>query len=190
MNLQAQVEPKKRLFTIEEYHKMAETGILGEDERVELIGGEIFEMPPIGPLHASCVDDLNEMLVQQLAGKAKVRVQNPVHLTAHSERYPDIAIVRRREDSYHTENAKAEDVLLIIEVADTTLKSDRETKIPEYAQAGIPEVWLVDLQNKKIEVHHKPLQGDYQTIQKFQKGQEVVSPTVSDFKVKVDDIIK
>jgi Uma2 family endonuclease len=133
-----EVAATRRRFTRAEYHRMAETGILGEHDRVELIRGEIVQMSPIGPRHAAFVDNLNQLLVTRLAGRAIVRVQNPVALADDTEPQPDLVILRRRPVPYKEREPYGEDTLLVIEVADTSLAYDRTTKLRLYAEAGIP----------------------------------------------------
>jgi hypothetical protein len=154
--------PVRRKLTVNDYHKMAAAGILTEEDRVELIEGELIDMAPIGSLHADYVDRLNELLVSQVHGKFRVRIQNPVQLGDYDEPEPDIVIAQKR--SYREAHPGPQDLLLLIEVADTTLKYDRDIKIPLYARCGIPEVWLIDIQNKRLEIHRQPGREGYQQI--------------------------
>ena len=149
------VQLKRRLITVEEYHKMGEVGIL-QESGIELINGEIIEMSPIGSKHAATVDKISSLLTIQLEGKAIVRVQNPVVISAFSEPEPDISIVKYRNDFYTNQLPNAEDALLIIEVADTSIEYDREVKLPIYAEAGIPEYWLIDLAGRQVEAYSEP----------------------------------
>jgi Uma2 family endonuclease len=142
-NLPATVTTRR--FSVDEYHRMAEAGVLQPTERVELIEGKIVQMAAIGSRHAECVDRLNRILVQGIEDRGTVRVQNPVRLSDHSEPEPDIALVRPRPEGYADRHPGPDDALLIVEVADTTLTLDREVKMPLYARAGIPECWTVDL---------------------------------------------
>src|SRR5262249_20774684 len=159
-----EVAATRRRFTRAEYHRMAEVGILGEDDRVELIRGEIVEMSPIGRRHVAFVDNLTQLLVLRLAGRAIVSVQNPVVLTDDTEPQPDLAIRRLRAVPYKDREAFAEDVLLLIEVADTSLRYDRSTKLRLYAEAGIPESWLVDCAAESVEIYRTPLAGGYRDV--------------------------
>jgi Uma2 family endonuclease len=129
---------------------MARAGILPEDSRVELINGEIIDMAPIGSRHAAAVKQLTRILNRAVGDTAIVSVQDPIHLDPHTEPQPDLALLRPRDDFYKTAHPRAADVLLVIEVADTSLHYDREIKIPLYARHGISEVWLVDLLNNRI----------------------------------------
>ena len=154
----------RRLFTREEYHLMAEVGILKPTDRVELIRGEIIRMSPPGRRHVAFVDNLNQLLVLRLAGRAIVSVRNPVVLSDDTEPQPDLAIRRRRAVSYKDREAFADDVLLLIEVADSSLSYDRSTKLRLYAEAGIREYWVVDCTAESIEVHRAPEPGGYREV--------------------------
>ncbi|GIW50689.1 MAG: hypothetical protein KatS3mg081_0044 [Gemmatimonadales bacterium] len=153
------VQLMKRRFTVAEYHKMAEAGILGEDDRVELLEGELVAMAPIGSRHATCVRRLNYLLSRGVGERAIVDVQNPIRLSEYSEPQPDLALLKPRPDFYAAAHPGPEDVLLVVEVAETSADYDREVKIPLYARAGIPEVWLVDLAGAQIETFRQPAQG-------------------------------
>ncbi len=154
--------PTRRRFTVEEYCAMAEAGILAEDERVELLDGEIFVMPPIGPPHEDGTTRLSRDLVLRLGDRAWVRVQNSVRLNDYGLPEPDIAVVRFRND-YHRNRPTPADVLLVIEVADSSLRRDREMKLPHYAAAGIPEVWIANVPARQVEAFHDPVDGVYQS---------------------------
>jgi Uma2 family endonuclease len=139
----------RRRFTVHDYHRMAEAGILHEDDRVELIEGEVVEMTPIGGRHASCVAELTWLLSRQIGDELRLCVQNPVRLGEHGEPQPDLAVIRARD--YKGSLPGPEDVMLLIEVADTSLSYDREVKLPLYARAGIAEAWLVDLSEEVVD---------------------------------------
>ncbi len=179
-------EVKKHLFTVEEYHKMGEAGIFGEDDRVELIDGEIVEMTPIGWRHANCVNDLNMLLVRFASDRYVVSVQNPLTISEHGEPQPDLVLLKRRP---HGRLPAPEDVLLVIEVSDTTLAYDRNIKLPRYARAGIPEVWIVDLQNQTIEVHASPEGERYARVRRYGREDELRSETVPDLILPVGEIL-
>lgn len=142
---------------------MGEAGVFPPDARLELIEGELYEMPPIGPAHAGIVKRLNRVFDRQIGDAAIVAVQDPVILDLHSEPQPDLALLRFRDDFYTSAHPHAEDVLLLVEVADTTLRFDRDTKIPLYAATGIPEVWLIDVAGRSLDVFRYPEGGDYKT---------------------------
>ena len=154
--------PTRRRFTVEEYCAMAEAGILAEDERVELLDGEIFVMPPIGPPHEDGTTRLSRDLILRLGDRSWVRVQNSVRLNDYALPEPDIAVVRSRDD-YHRNRPTPADVLLVIEIADSSLRRDRELKLPHYAAAGIPEVWIANVSARQVEAFHDPVDGVYQS---------------------------
>ena len=143
-------------FTLEEYHRLGETGILHEDDRVELIEGELIDMAPIGHFHA----DLTSLLIRRLGYPTENRaipwVQNPIHLGPRSEPEPDFALLRPRPNGYRAALPTAADVLLLVEIADKSLRYDREVKIPLYARHAIPEYWIVNIREKQIEIHLDP----------------------------------
>ncbi len=143
---------------------MAEVGILKEDDRVELIDGEIIPMTPIGPQHAACVDWLTRLLIQRVSADIVVHVQNPLQLTNNAELYPDLALLRPKANRYRDRAPCPEDVLLVIEVSDTSLETDRSDKVPRYAEAGIPEVWLVDLNRQEVHIFRDPSGNQYRTF--------------------------
>ena len=147
--------PRHRL-TLGEYHRLGEVGILGEDDRVELLEGQLVDMSPIGPRHALAVDALNEALLLAVAGRAGVRVQNPIELDGTTEPHPDIALVRRPWRGYPNTHPRPEDIFLLVEVADTSLETDRGAKLELYARAGIRECWIVDLTTNLVIVYRNP----------------------------------
>ncbi|QYX29811.1 Uma2 family endonuclease [Sphaerospermopsis torques-reginae] len=167
------VQLLRHQFTVKQFHKMAESGILSENDRVELIRGEMIDMSPIGTRHSGCVLFLTNLLALLLGGRALINVQNPVELDEISEPQPDIALLKPRPDFYRNSHPQPEDIFLIIEVADTTVKYDRQVKIPLYAEANIPEVWLIDVNQEIIEVYRHPHQGIYQYIQTLEKNQSL-----------------
>ncbi len=179
--------PRHR-FDVKEYHRMGEAGLLTEDDRVELIRGEIVDMNPIGVPHMNCVTKLNHMLVEQARGRYLVSVQNPVGAADDSEPQPDFSLLRelpKRADGPPSEG----NVLLVIEVSDSTLAYDRNVKLPLYAETGMPEVWIIDLQNKKVEVYSEPSPDGYKATRIFAAGEEVRSATIEDLSVPVDEVM-
>ena len=152
-------ETKLRLFDVDEYYAMAEAGILSEDDRVELLAGEIVAMAPIGSMHADCVDRLTRLLITEVGQRAVVRVQNPVRLGDRTEPQPDLVLVNWRD--YSSAHPGPEDVLLLIEVSDTSVHLDRNVKLPLYAKSGIREVWVVNLPAKSVEVYSEPSGSEY-----------------------------
>lgn len=153
-----------RRFTVDQYHRMIEANIIGENDRVELVDGWIVEMSPIGPPHMTCVSLLAAALQERLPRGWTVRVQGPVTL-ANSEPEPDIAIVRGSIRDYVRRHPSGDDIGLIIEVADTSLQLDRQQKLPQYAAAGIPEFWIVNLIDRCVETYRKPVGLRYETHQ-------------------------
>lgn len=176
-------------FTIAEYHRITEAGVLTEDDRVELIDGEIVQMAAIGPRQAACVNRLAEFLSDKVRKLAIVSVQNQVALNEYSEPEPAITLLKRRADFYAQSHPTPAGVLVAIEVVVTTVESDRGVKLPIYARAGIPEAWLVDLYNDHIEIHTQPASGVYQQVRIILGGQEVISETIPQLKLKADDIL-
>jgi Uma2 family endonuclease len=162
-------------FTVKEYHRLGELGILHEDDRTELLEGKIIDMTPIGSKHASVVNRLNNMLIEKLRGMVIVSIQNPIDLNEYSEPEPDIAILKPRKDFYSQNHPRPEDILFIIEVSDTSLDYDRSVKIPLYAKAGIQEVWLVDVIENVLEIYYDPSQGDYGSVMK-RRHDQTMSP--------------
>lgn len=170
-----EVASARRLFTRKEYHRMGEVGILKPTERVELIRGEIVTMSPPGRRHVAFVNNLNELLVIRLAGRAIVSVQNPVALAADTEPQPDLALFRRRSVPYKEAEATGEDVFLLIEVADSSLRYDRSTKLRLYAEDGVPEYWVIDVDAEAVEVYRAPEGGVYRDVSRVD-GAGFVSP--------------
>lgn len=159
-----EVDRARRLFTVEEYHRMAEVGILKPTDRVELIRGEVVHMSPPGRRHIAFVDNLTQLLVPRLAGRAIVSVQNPVIMARDSEPQPDLSVLRRRPTPYKEAQATSADVVLLIEVAETSLRYDRTAKLALYAEAGVPEYWVVDCSGETVEVHRTPADSGYREV--------------------------
>ncbi len=183
------VQLLRRKFTVEQYHKMLESGILTEDDRVELIRGEVIEMSPIGTKHAACVNRLINLLVQLLGKRVIVAAQNPIRLNDNSQPQPDVALLKPRDDFYVTAHPQPQDIFLLIEVADSTIEYDQEQKIPLYAEANIIEVWLVDINEQIVEVYQQPTAAGYQHIQKFASGQTLSILGLSDVNISVNEIL-
>jgi len=164
-------EPQPRRFTADEFHRMIAAGIFGEDDRLELLQGEIIKMTPIGPRHAGCVTRLTTVLGKIIAEHALLSVQNPVQLDDRTELYPDIVLLKPRADGYSQSLPRPQDILLLIEVADATLKLDRSVKVPQYGRVGIAEVWLFDLESKQVYVHTDPVPSGYRAIRQISAGE-------------------
>lgn len=176
-------------ITVEMYHLMNERGYFDDDDRVELVDGEIFDMSPIGNLHARCVDFLTKYLVTTLADGFIVRVQNAVTLDPFSEPQPDFSIVRFRSDFYISGLPQSSDVEVVFEVADTSLAFDGRRKFPRYAGTGIPEAWLVDLKSQRVEIHSKPSGERYELVTVLQRGQMATSTVIPKISLPVNDIL-
>ena len=175
-------------ISVADYHRIHEAGILGEDDRVELIDGEVRVMSPIGSIHAAMVNRYAQLLFSLVGQTAIVSIQNPIQLNDKSEPQPDIALLRYREDFYQKATPTAADVLLIIEVSDSTLIYDRSEKLPRYALAGIPEVWLTDVIGEVIERYADPNGDQYATKQTFKRGQTINVLTLPTINLSVDRI--
>jgi Uma2 family endonuclease len=183
------IQVTRRLFTVEEYHSIARAGILGEDDRVELIEGEITEMTPIGSRHAAVVDRLNQLFSRHPDVNAIIRVQNPIRLGEHSEPQPDLALLRPRLDFYFPAHPGPEDILLVIEVAETSADYDRVIKVPLYARGRILEVWLVNLEGEAIEVYQRPSAEGYHEVKTLRRGDHLSPGSFPDLKLRVEEIL-
>ena len=166
-------QPHPYHWSVQEFHQLAEKGIFNEDDRIELISGELLEMAPIGSDHAGHVKQLNRFFNQRLADKVIVSVQDPIILDDDSEPQPDLALLRWRDDFYKPANPSAADVLLIIEVSDSTIEFDRNTKVPLYASHNIPEVWIINLNKRRVETYRKLRDGEYSEIAHHHEGKIV-----------------
>lgn len=164
------VEVTRRRFTADEYHEMARVGILHEDDRVELIDGEILAMSPIGTRHVGVVNRLTSFFITTLGRSAVVQPQGSVRLSFNTEPQPDLALLRYRSDFYDTKHAGPDDILLIIEVADSSLRYDRTVKAELYARLGIVEYWIADLGSNAIIRHLDPVDGHYRRVESIPAG--------------------
>jgi len=178
-----------RRFTVDEYHRMAEAGILTEDERVELLDGWIVPMSPIGSPHAGCVNRLTRLLTGLLRDSAVVSVQNPVVLNDLWEPEPDVAVLDFRADGYSQAHPRPPDVRLIVEVADSSTEKDRRIKLPAYAEALVPEVWLVNLPAERIEVYQDPAAGRYATRRIIGRGASLSPLRLPDVALAADEVL-
>lgn len=175
-----------RLFTVDEYYRMAEVGILGPDERVELLEGEIVPMNPIGSPHAWCVKRIVAIFAPR-SGQILLSVQDPLRLDGHSEPEPDVVLLR--PDVPQNRHPQPEDVLLVIEVADSSLVRDRQTKAPLYARFNIPEYWIVDLTTQRVEVYRDPSPAGYRSVRLIGRGDTVNPLFAPDLIVDVATIL-
>ena len=180
----------RRRFTIEEYHRMGEAGILAHDERLELIAGHIVVREPVGSRQAGTVDRLTRLWTSRLGERAIVRVQNPVALPDEaSELQPDLMLLTPRADFYTGAHPTAPDVLLLIEVADTSLLLDRRVKMPLYARGGIREAWLCDLTTRRIDVHGDVTAGRYASVRTLTASQRLTVAAFPDITVTVAELL-
>lgn len=180
--------PKK--FSIEEYHRLTEIGFFQEDDKVELIKGEILEMAAKGTPHVVCCTKLNKELLKLINNEAIIRSQDPVSLLSGSEPEPDLVIVKNREDDYLSGHPTEKDIILIIEIADSSLKYDQEVKLPLYAEAGINHYWLFNLREQHLESYSLPYQkinGDYGYSRReiYLPNQEINLPSFNDLKLEL-----
>lgn len=179
----------KHSFTAEEFERIGKAGIFRQGARLELIEGEIFEMSPIGSPHAACVNFLSRLLNRLFGDNHIVAPQNPVRLNDTSEPQPDICLLRWRDDFYRDAHPGPADVLLLIEVADTTVLTDRSVKVPLYARAGIAETWLVNIPEERIEIYSDPAGDAYQRTEVFGRDAEARSHTVEGLAVRVGELL-
>ncbi len=183
------VQVTRHRFTVADYERMGQVGIFSEDERLELVCGEVIQMSPIGERHAACVDFLTQLITLRLRRGAIVRVQNPIRLDDYSEPQPDIAVLKHRDDFYRDAHPRPDDVLLVIEVSDSTLEYDRKVKVPLYARAGISETWVVNLPEERVEAYADPTGGTYQTANSYARSDEVLSHTLASLRISVSEVL-
>ena len=181
--------PTRRRFTVAEYYAMADAGILSENDRVELLDGDLIVMPPIGDWHAASVDLFTNILPPSLQGRAIVRVQNPTRLDNNSEPQPDVMLLRWRDDFYRNGHPAPGDVLLLIEVADSSAEFDRTVKLAAYARAGIPELWIVARPERRIEAYIDPTGDSYATARHFGPSESIAPQAFPDIVLEVARII-
>ena len=184
--------PATRRFTVDDYYKMAEVGILREGERVELMDGEIVKHATVSPRHAARTDCLARLGIERFAGAARTRIRSPVRLSRYSELEPDIALARPEQDrgrSYRVEHPTAEDVLLIVEVADSSLDYDLGRKARLYARHGIPELWVLDQRNDRLVLHREPTPRGYAAVSTLERGESVSPLAFSEMAFTVDELL-
>ncbi len=181
------VLPARHKLDVDTYHRMAEAGIFGGEKRIELIDGDLIDMAPIGQGHAAIVNGLTEAFVIACAGRAIVSPQNSVRIDRSSEPQPDLAVLRRRADFYATgEPPGPADVLLLVEVADSSLRFDRTVKLPLYARAGVAEFWLVDLKRRVVDVHRTPAGDGYADASTCRAGDRLALALAPEIVVRLD----
>jgi Uma2 family endonuclease len=181
--------PQKHKVSVSEWRKMGKSNIFPPEARMELIKGEIIDMAPIGPSHAACVKNLIELVANQKGKAAFINVQNPIQLSNFSEPEPDFVLLRPSPTLYKKGHPTAVDILLLIEVSDTTVKHDREVKIPLYAKDGIVECWRVDLNEFQVEVYLNPTANGYTSQRIFESGQTLIPLQLPHIKIPVSDIL-
>jgi len=183
-----ETEVTKKLFTVDEYYSMAAAGIIGPDERVELVDGEIIQMSPIGHRHGVRVVRASTLFFRALDRKAVISTQGTLRLNKRTEFEPDLVVYKPRADFYASGRAKPADVLLVVEMADSSLSYDRKIKIPLYAAANIPEVWIQDIKNDLLLVYRDPRDKNYAISLELQRT-EFVSPTsFPEIRFSIDDL--
>lgn len=183
------VQIARRHFNVTEYYRMTEAGILSESDRVELIDGEVIEMSPIGSRHAGCVNRLTMLLTGKLGQAAILSVQNPIRLDEYSEPQPDLCLLQPRADFYAQAHPTSADVLLVSEVADSSAGFDREVKLPLYAQASVPEVWIINLPADTVEIYVQPSGGNYQKSRELKRGELIDSETLPQLSLAANAVL-
>ncbi|MBA2447559.1 MAG: Uma2 family endonuclease [Chloroflexi bacterium] len=186
------LQPTKRLFTVDEYYRMAKAGILGEDDRVELIEGEIVQMSPIGPRHAGRVDRLNHLLGERFGEVAWIRIQNPVRLSNRSEPEPDLALLRperERDRPYESAHPTPADTLLVVEVAESSVEYDLGRKARVYARHGIAELWVLNLRTERLFVYRDATPRGYATSRILARGESISPLAFPEILLTVDEIL-
>lgn len=183
------VEPQVWRWTSEHFEAAAAAGVFGEKERVELLDGEVYEMAPIGNRHWVTTTRAQYALMERLARRALVSIQNAVVLGDLTEPQPDISVIRPGFERYTEANPGIDDVLLLIEVADTTLVFDRRKKIPLYARAGVSEAWIVDVNGETIEVYRDPGPDGYRDVRSYHRGDVISLLAFPDLTIPVDEIL-
>ena len=182
--------PAQHRFNVRAYYRMAESGVLPPDSRVELLNGRIFDMSPIGPAHGGTVKRLSRIFNALANGRWLVSTQDPVRLDDHSEPEPDVALLQPSPDDYTSRHPRSEEVFLLIEVSDSTLEYDREEKLPAYGRAGVAEVWIVNLNEPSLEVYRDPHFNGYSSKSVLGAGDQVAPQAFSDVLVSVGELLR
>jgi Uma2 family endonuclease len=181
--------PRRHRFTVADFYRMGEAGIFHEDSRVELIDGEIIDMSPIGSRHMRAVNRLNKIFVGLAGDAAIVSVQNPIDLNDHGLPQPDVVLLRPREDEYVGATPTARDVLLVIEVADSSLNYDLKTKAGEYGAAGIPDYWVWDVDGDAVLVHRDPSPDGYRSVRTHRRGMTLAPLAFPEHALAIDALL-
>ena len=182
--------PAKDHISVEEYYRMAETGVLDSDARVELIDGKICDMSPIGLFHGGVTDFLTQLFVLAAKGRWVTRVQNPTRLHNFSEPQPDLMLLKPSANFYRKGHPGPEDVFLLVEISDSSLDKDRNIKLPGYARAGIAEVWIVDLNEQSIEVYRQANYAGYGEKTILREGDKASPQSFPDAVVDVAELLQ
>ena len=182
-------KPVRRRLTADDFDQMCSAGILTADDRVELIDGELIEMPPMGPPHTGIVNRLAKILFSRVGDAAELRVQSSVRLSNHTQPEPDLAVVKPDPRHYLLRHPRPADILLAIEVADSSLDYDREQKVPRYAAAGVAEVWLVDVGQKQVIIYSAPSSGGYVHSRTVAWVEEIVATRVEGLRLTFEEFL-
>ena len=182
-------ETSRKWFTVDDYYRMGEVGILSDNDRTELIEGEIIEMSPIGSPHMNAVNRATMIFARGIGDRVVVSVQNPAFMDRFNLPQPDVVLIRPREGFYGDGKPYPEDVVLLIEISDSSLRFDRKVKVPIYARSGVREVWIIDLQNAVIHVYRDPKDKTYDSIETKHRDETIAPQGCPDFKVKVSDLL-
>lgn len=177
-------------FSVKDYYRMAETGVLRPDARVELLNGRIIDISPIGPFHGGVTKYLNQLFSAAANGRWLTQVQDPVHLDDHSEPEPDLALLKPAADFYRRRHPQPEDVFLLVEVSDSTLATDQEDKLPAYGRTGIAEVWIVNLNELTVEIYREPNFAGYASKTIVRAGDQASPQAFPDAAVDVAELLK
>jgi Uma2 family endonuclease len=184
-----QTDLTKKLFTVDDYYRMAEFGIIGPEERVELIDGEIIQMSPPGNRHIACVNCATSAFVEAFRQRAIVSVQNPLRLNIYNEPQPDIVVLKPRTDFYESTHLAAEHVFFVVEISDTSLAFDRKVKLMRYATFGVPEVWIEDLNHDLLLVFRQLESKSYKSLLTLRRGDSVSPLVFPDVIFKVEQLL-
>lgn len=190
-SLPPDVDTRQRYsFTLADYHKLIESGHLTREDRLELIRGELIIMPPIGPEHSFHTTRITNLLPLRLPPGLLLRMNEPISIPHHSEPQPDAAVVRSRTDGYRTGHPLPEDVLLIIEVADSSARFDTQVKAKLYGVAGIPEYWVIDVPQACLRVFIDPTSRGYKTTQVFEREDTVKCRSIPELVLPVEELLR
>ena len=189
MNTETYPQPVNLRFTVDEYYKMIELGLIKDYEKAEIIDGELIKKMTIGDKHAAVVNFLNRFFVEHTSKQILVSIQNPLRISEYNEPEPDVVLSDLSKYD-GTRHPRPEETILVVEVSDSTLKFDRDVKLALYAEADISEVWIVNLPNDIIEVHQKPSNGIYQLTEIFKQGDVLSSSVLPELKLEVSTILK